>query len=141
MKKIEFENWTQKQKKLPSYREGTQKWKIMVLMASYPKRWWRPEDFMQYFLGEDLYVGYEANSRLAEITADNLADSVPVKEKTATWWKRSRKKVWRINPAVREAMLEAPAFKKAINKAKRTVKLRDFRNKYNPDDNYRPITE
>lgn len=48
----------------------TQHQKIVAQMCKYPeKKWWLASDFMQNNLG-DLFVGYEATARLAELVGD-----------------------------------------------------------------------
>jgi hypothetical protein len=49
----------------------TQHQKIVAQMCKYPeKQWWLASDFMKQELGE-LFVGYEATARLAELIGDN----------------------------------------------------------------------
>lgn len=51
----------------------TQQQKIVAFMCvHYTKSWWLAKDFMQPDMG-DLYVGYEATARLAELVKDNPA--------------------------------------------------------------------
>lgn len=51
----------------------TQQQKIVAYMCqNYTKTWWLAKDFMQDGMGE-LYVGYEATARLAELVKDNPA--------------------------------------------------------------------
>lgn len=49
----------------------TQHQKIVALMCKHhTKQWWLASDFMKPELG-DLFVGYEATARLAELIGDN----------------------------------------------------------------------
>lgn len=48
----------------------TQHQKIVATMCKYPeKKWWLASDFMKPDMG-DLFVGYEATARLAELVGD-----------------------------------------------------------------------
>ena len=121
-----------KMNKLGKYRKWTQKFKILAVMLAYPNRWFRPEDFMQYSLPEDFYVGYEANSRLAEMTKDEVLQDTFAKEDTATGWKRSRKKMWKIDPVYLDILKYVPVLKKTAQEAKKQVKVKQFKNIYTP---------
>jgi len=101
-------------------------------MFAHPTRWFRPEDFMQYTLPEKFYIGYEANSRLAELTNEGLLEDTYAKEDTANGWKKSRKKMWKVKKEFIDLIKYAPALKKDIAEAKKTVKNKMFRNKYTP---------
>lgn len=49
----------------------TQHQKIVAYMCMHPnKKWWLASDFMKPDMGE-LFVGYEATARLAELIGDN----------------------------------------------------------------------
>lgn len=49
----------------------TQHQKIVAQMCKHPdKKWWLASDFMKSDLGE-LFVGYEATARLAELVGEN----------------------------------------------------------------------
>jgi len=54
---------------MKEYWKETQKWKVIRILLANPQRVHQVEDFMQYTLN-DLFVWYEAWSRLSELKKD-----------------------------------------------------------------------
>ena len=127
LKKIHDQAITKMMNNVRRYRKNSQKWRILAIMSTYPNRWYRPEDFMQYFLTKAFWVGYEANSRLSELTRDGILEDKYMEERGST---RSRKKLWRLKKEYVDVIRKVASYKEAKKMIRRLFSPADWKKMY-----------
>ena len=74
----------------------TQHGKMLILMSRSPDKRWRPEEFMDFSLWE-LFVGYEANTRMSDLLRKWLVSSVRCKDVNPDYIGNKNRKCYKIN--------------------------------------------